>query len=284
MKNFLLAINKTKGVTSFDVVNKVKKMLPKKTKVGHLGTLDPMATGLLIVAVNKATQLFDYSLAKTKTYEAVFEFGRETDTLDDFGQTIFKDEKNITLENINSVISKFIGKIHQFPPKYSAKHVNGVRAYELARQNIDFQLDSKEIEILNITAYETGEKNKFKMLIECGSGTYIRSIGRDIAYALDTYATMTELTRTKIDQFSLENAKMVDEINLETDKINISALIGKLEAITFSEEEKRKFMNGIKKCLDKQNGMYFKLLHENELFGIGQVVDRRLYLKVNLGD
>ena len=134
----ILAINKPKNWTSFDVVNKIKHIL-KIRRVGHLGTLDPLATGVLLVTIGRATKLFDFFQEKIKTYSAKFEFGYETDSLDSDGKIVNETDIIPNLNQIKHVIGEFIGEIAQIPPKYSAKSVNGKRAYELARNNIDFE-------------------------------------------------------------------------------------------------------------------------------------------------
>ncbi|MBO5955055.1 MAG: tRNA pseudouridine(55) synthase TruB, partial [Clostridia bacterium] len=211
MKNKgIIPINKPEGWTSFDVVNKLKYKL-KPLKVGHLGTLDPMATGVLLVTIGKATKLFDLMQEKKKTYVATFEFGYLTDTLDKTGQILQKTDQIPTIDAILQVLPKFIGKISQIPPKYSAKSINGKRAYEMARQNIDFELKPKEVEIFDVKllSYVNGS---LTLEITCGSGTYIRSIGRDIASELKTLATMTHLIRTKVGSFSVDNCLDIQNI------------------------------------------------------------------------
>ena len=230
MKNKgIIPIDKPNGWTSFDVVNKIKHMV-KPLKVGHLGTLDPMATGVLLVTVGKATKLFDIMQEKQKTYVAEFEFGYVTDTLDATGEVI-KTTKNIpTEQQIKEVLNSFIGKINQIPPKYSAKSVNGVRAYNLARNNQEFELKPKIVEIYNIILLSYNS-NRLKLEISCGSGTYIRAIGRDVAEALNSLATMTELVRTKVGKFKLENCKEITNINKEnvTESTHFSQFMVKLK-------------------------------------------------------
>ena len=203
MKNKgVIAINKPSGWTSFDVVNKIKHMV-KPLKVGHLGTLDPMATGVLLVTVGKATKLFDIMQQKLKTYVAEFEFGKLTDTLDATGEVVrSEDVKTFSIDVLEKTISKFIGEIQQVPPKYSAKSINGTRAYVMARNNVDFEIPAKTVLIENIEILSY-KNNILKLQITCGSGTYIRSIGRDIAESLGTIATMTSLVRIKIDNFKV---------------------------------------------------------------------------------
>lgn len=258
----ILPINKPKDWTSFDVVNKVKHLLNIK-KVGHLGTLDPMATGLLLVTIGKATKLFDFMQEKSKTYLATFKFGLSTDTLDITGKIVATSPNIPTRNEIESVLPKFIGDIEQVPPKYSAKSINGKRAYDLARENIDFELKPKivKIESIDIVSYADGE---LTLNITCGSGTYIRSIGRDIATELNSCATMTNLVRTNIGKFSLKDSHEIDEL----DKTNIQDKILKirdcldLKVLDLDEKQTEKLLNGQVLNLNYPNGYY--LLNSKE--------------------
>ena len=189
MNSGIINVLKPAGITSTAVLNAIKKQL-RPNKIGHLGTLDPSGTGVLPVCINKATKLFDYYLKKDKCYRAVFVFGKETDTLDSDGQVINQDDKTITKQQIENILSSFVGKQLQLPPKYSAKKVAGQRAYELARQDKDFELTAKEVEIYDINVITEIAHNAFLFEIKCSSGTYIRSIARDIAKKLDTVAYM----------------------------------------------------------------------------------------------
>ena len=169
----IIPINKPINWTSFDVVNKVKHTLRQiygknSPKVGHLGTLDPMATGVLLVTVGSATKLFDLMQQKTKTYVATFEFGYETDTLDATGEITNKSTNLPNIQQIEKVLPKFIGKISQIPPKYSAKSINGARAYDLARKGVEFELKPKLVEIFDIKIINF-VKNVIKLEIICGS-------------------------------------------------------------------------------------------------------------------
>jgi len=209
--NGLVILNKPCGISSNTACRKVGKILGEK-KVGHLGTLDPMAEGVLPVALGKCTKLFDFYLKKRKTYIAEFVFGYETDTLDREGQVIFDGGRIPTKDEIEDILTKLRGKIAQIPPKYSAKKVNGKRAYDLARENVDFELKSKDIIIYKLEILEKIDAKTYKFLIECSAGTYIRSVARDLAYALQTYATMTRLQRTMCGEFSIENSYTFENI------------------------------------------------------------------------
>lgn len=206
-----LNIYKEKNVTSSAIVTGIKKKFGV-SKVGHMGTLDPMACGLLPLAVGKATRLFDYFLQKTKVYTAIFDFGYETDSLDVTGNVYSCGGRVPTTEEIEDTIKTMMGVQAQMPPKFSAKNVNGKRAYDLARAGQDFELKPKEIEIFRIDLIEQVDTNKFKFEIECSSGTYIRAIGRDIAYKLGTYATMSFLERSQMGVFDLNNSYKLSEM------------------------------------------------------------------------
>jgi len=255
MKNRgIIPINKPQNWTSFDVVNKLKYKL-KPLKVGHLGTLDPMATGVLLVTVGKATKLFDLMQEKSKTYIAEFEFGYATDTLDSTGKVLNTTKKVPSLNEIIEILPSFIGKISQIPPKYSAKSINGVRAYDLARNNVEFELKPKIVEINNIKLISYNNKI-LKLEIECGSGTYIRAIGRDIAQKLGSIATMTSLIRTKIDSYDVEDCYNINDIN-DIQKVIIPIKnVLHYPILELQENDKDKILNGQKLPISKNDGIY----------------------------
>lgn len=257
MKNKgIIAINKSENWTSFDVVNKIKHILHIR-QVGHLGTLDPMATGVLLVTVGKATKLFDLMQEKVKVYDAEFEFGYSTDTLDSTGKVIDRTTKIPTIDEIQDNLHKFIGKIEQIPPKYSAKNVNGARAYDLARSGVEFELKPKQVEIFKIELISY-YANILKLEITCGSGTYIRAIGRDIAQELNSLATMTRLVRTKVGDVSLENCQKIDEFSSENIDSYIKPIseILNLPTIEFDDIQTKKILNGQTLIIEKEDGIY----------------------------
>ncbi len=281
MNKGIIAINKPKDWTSFDVVNKVKYMV-KPNKVGHLGTLDPMATGVLLVTIGKATKLFDVMQEKQKTYLASFEFGYETDSLDATGNVI-KNTKHIpTKEKIESVIPNFIGEIDQIPPKFSAKSINGVRAYDLARRGEAFELKPKKVSVYDIKLVDF-QNTRLALEISCGSGTYIRAIGRDIAYSLNSFATMTELIRTKVGKFKVENCKEIADINKDNVYENISPLTDVLdyEVLNLDETITNKILNGQTIKIEKKDGNYF-LENKNNIVAIVKVVDNKAKMSIFL--
>jgi len=281
MNKGIIAINKPKDWTSFDVVNKIKHIV-KPNKVGHLGTLDPMATGVLLVTVGKATKLFDVMQQKEKTYLAIFEFGYETDSLDATGITQKTSNVIPTREQIEAVLPKFMGKISQIPPLFSAKSVNGVRAYDLARRGETFELKPKQVEVFDIKIIEYKDKI-LKLEIVCGSGTYIRSIGRDVAYELNSCATMTELVRTKVGKFELKDCKEINDINNENVYENMSKLDEVLdyEVLDLEKELTNKLLNGMTIKVDVKDGNYF-LNYEETIVAIVKVENFRAKMSIFL--
>lgn len=256
MKNKgIVAINKPANWTSFDVVNKIKHILYPQ-KVGHLGTLDPMATGVLLVTIGKATKLFDLMQEKTKTYVAEFEFGYETDTLDSTGKVINqKENEYIDKLNLIKAIQTQIGEIEQIPPKYSAKSINGKRAYDLARKDVEFELKSKKVSVYQIDLISF-DGIKCKLKIQCGSGTYIRAIGRDIAKELNTFATMTSLVRTNVDKFSLESCQNIQDLTVENIKIYDINEVLNYPIMHLEKLELTKILNGQVIKTEKNDGNY----------------------------
>ena len=202
----VLNLNKPPGVTSRQAVNRVQRLLPRKTKIGHAGTLDPLAQGVLVVAVGSATRLIETIQQTPKTYRAEFLLGRHSDTEDIEGQVVEIDEPVVpTAEAIRRALPKFEGTLQQRPPAYSALKVGGRRAYDLARRGEHVELASREIVVHRI-ALDRYDYPALGLTIECGSGTYIRSLGRDIAEAVGTAAVMSALERTAIGPFAVEQA------------------------------------------------------------------------------
>ena len=279
--NGFINLYKPSGMSSAYAINKIKKLLGKKVKCGHMGTLDPMASGVLPVGIGKATRLFNFLLDKDKVYTAEFTFGYETDTLDAEGK-IIKDGGYIpTINEIKGVLSSLTGIVDQIPPAYSAKNVGGTRSYVLARQGIEVELKPKQVEINSIEVETTSNKNAYKFTIKCKGGTYIRSICRDIAYALNTYATMTKLTRNKSGCFDLSNSVSAEEINSLQD---IEARLIKpedtvyFEVIELNNKKYSDLINGRFCEVNLQNGLY-KIYYDNVFIGVGEVENNNLKCK-----
>lgn len=223
MKNILL-IDKPSGWTSFDVVAKVrglyKEKTGKKVKVGHAGTLDPFATGLLIVLIGDATKEQDKFMKLNKEYEAMLELGKTSTTGDPEGEiTSGNVDFQPTIKQINEVLGPFKGEIEQIPPRFSAIKVAGERAYKLARKNIDFKLQSRKIYIEDIKIINY-QYPCLKLLIGCSSGTYIRTLGEDIGEKLGTGAYLTDLRRTKIGKYPVSGAIEISQLEGEIKKLD----------------------------------------------------------------
>ena len=208
----IVLLNKSKGISSFKAINKLKWII-KSNKVGHAGTLDPIAEGLLIVMVNNATKFSDNLMKRDKEYFVEFELGYETATYDTEGEVTekYESEINISYEKIFEVINSFTGEITQIPPMYSAIKINGEKLYELARKGIEVERQARKIKIYSIREINI-EQNKISFYAEVSSGTYIRSLVRDIGRKLGVYATMTRLVRTKIDKYSINESVSLEEI------------------------------------------------------------------------
>ena len=214
----IIVVNKTKGITSFDVIRKLKKILKTK-KIGHTGTLDPLATGVMLVCVGKATKLASDLEAKNKIYIADFDIGYATDTYDVEGKKIAENIIEVSKENLEQSIKKFIGNIKQVPPMYSAIKIDGNKLYHLARKGIEVERPKRDvtIEYINLLDFKN---NKAKIETEVSKGCYIRSLIYDIGQDLGTYATMTALQRKQVGEYSLENSynlEQIEEMTLNND-------------------------------------------------------------------
>lgn len=218
----ILLIDKEKNITSYDVIRKLKRILPKGQKIGHAGTLDPFATGLLIVLLGKATKSMDDILHYKKEYLVKAEFGYSTTTQDPTGEKIHQSNNHlpISIESIQEVINKYyIGEIEQTPPAFSAVKINGKKAYELARAGIETKIKSRKVYIYEykITEY-TWPFVSF--LIQCSSGTYVRTLINDLGEELKVFATAVDLRRNTIGENNVKDAFKSEEITEEnTDRI-----------------------------------------------------------------
>ena len=270
--NGILIINKDLGYTSRDVVNVVSKSLGTK-KVGHTGTLDPMASGVLVLCVGKALKVCELLTANEKEYIAGVTLGIETDTLDMDGNIINEEDVNIDKEKIIDVINSFVGIYNQEVPKYSAVKVNGKKLYEYARKNIPVQLPSrdveiKKIEIINDIEYKNG-KVYFKIKCTVSKGTYIRSLVRDIGNRLGCLAVMNSLTRTRQGVFSIDEAFNLDDIkNGNYNMINIIDAFPNISRIIVNNDIAFKIRNGVIMDAFFEDDIAFILDEDNEVIAI----------------
>ena len=270
-------VNKPSGLVSSTVVNKLKWLTG--VPCGHMGTLDPLASGVLPVGVGNATRLFDYFLNKEKEYIAEFTFGVDSDTLDSTGNLVYGGHVPNETE-ISSVLPTFFGDIMQVPPKYSAKNVNGRRGYDLARAGIDFELPPKKVHIygMELLGRVEGKEDAFRIKIRCGGGTYIRSLARDIAAALGTKAVMSALNRTQSGCFTLPEAVdfeilQQDPTIEELEKYLIPTQnVLPFEDLWLSEKDSQKLFNGQRVAVEKADGLY-KIYKDDSFYGVAEVKD-----------
>jgi tRNA pseudouridine55 synthase len=265
-----LNIDKDEGISSAFVVGRIKYKL--KQKCGHMGTLDPLASGVLPIGVGKSTRLFNYLLEKEKEYITDFTFGQTTDTLDR-GGNITDTTKNIpNSQKILLAIKTMTGEVLQMPPKFSAKNINGRRGYDLARQGIEFQLEPKKVIIDSIELIEQKKENIFSFKIKCGGGTYIRSICRDLAEKTNSLAYMSALRRTVSGIFKIENSiKLNDFLETEnTEEYFIqSDSLTDYKKVYLDNDKSFKLLNGIGISIGLCEGYY--RLYDSEFIGIGEV-------------
>ncbi len=278
MLNGFINIDKTAGMTSQKVISRLKGILRKQgvqfDKIGHLGTLDPDGEGVLPISLGRATRLFDYFLDKKKIYYTIFKFGVTTDTLDSSGEIIETCEFLPTKEMILDIIPSLCGKIQQIPPMYSAKCVDGQRAYQLARKGEFVELKSKEIEIYSIKFIEQLSSDSFSFEIECGGGTYIRSIARDMAKALNTVGLMHYIKRLASGDFTIASAKTLEY--LEESNVVDSILpmdMGLKQFIRYDAPawQKKLILDGVKVTLSNPPAGNFVLYVDDSLVGIATV-------------
>lgn len=242
----LLNLNKPIGMTSRDAVNRVQRII-RPVKVGHAGTLDPGAEGVLVLCLGKATRLISYVQDRPKQYFGRFELGKVSTTDDREGEITETGRlTEISREDLEGILPQFAGHIEQVPPAYSAVRVKGERAYELARKGADFELVSRTVHIerLQIADWDFPQ---FSLEIVCGSGTYIRSLGRDIGKALGSGAYMTSLVRTAIGEFTLETALDLDGLSLEVIERNLipaGEAVRHLPRAVCAEADKANILNG----------------------------------------
>lgn len=255
--NNIIVINKEKGYTSRDIVNIAQKVYKTK-KVGHTGTLDPIAEGVLIICMNKALKVAEFITSDIKEYIATLTLGFETDTLDITGKTIYTSSKKVNKEEIQKVLNDFIGKYNQEVPKYSAVKVNGKKLYEYARNNIDVKLPKKEVTIYNIELISDITDNKFKIKCLVSKGTYIRSLIRDIGRKLETYATMDSLIRTKQGEIDISMTSSIKELKENKAKTYKIDEILKLPKIKITDETiLKKVKNGSNIDVDIKDNKVF---------------------------
>ena len=282
----VILINKEKGISSFGVVAKIRKILNIK-KVGHTGTLDPEATGLLPILVGNGTKISKYLIEHDKTYIAKLKFGIKTDTADSEGEVIKKDNFKLDKKDEKlyiEIFNSFIGKMSQFPPKYSAIKVNGKKLYEYARENKDVEIKAREVEIYSIKILHINyDENEIDFEVSCSKGTYIRTLCEDIAKKLETCGYMKELKRIRVNNFKIENSISLEELEQNKDNeeflknniISIEKVFENKNRINLNERKKELFLNGVKLTNDLEDDIYL-IYSNNKFIGLGEVKEKLL--------
>lgn len=284
--NGILIINKEKGCTSHDIVYKVKKIFNEK--VGHTGTLDPLAEGVLPILIGKGTLCSKYLINHDKKYVVNLELGQKTETADLEGKIIEEKkipDKSLTQSKIEKVLKSFIGKQQQMPPIYSAIKVNGKKLYEYARKGQNVEIKPREIEIYDIKLMNIdAQKKQIQFEVFCGKGTYIRSLCEDIAEKLETVGYMESLKRIQVGDFKIEESSKIQELEenkedtkyLESKIISVEEIFKNKEKIKLDDKKMQLFLNGVKITQNQENDIY-RIYDKNEKFiGIGIVQDKLL--------
>jgi len=284
--NFL----KPPGMSSNYAVGFFKKLLQFK-KIGHAGTLDPGASGVLVVLVGKATKLSDYFMSGGKTYIGEITFGVGTDTQDAYGTVTETSTKIISTDDLNAILPKFIGEIEQTPSRFSAIKVDGKRAYDLARKGTDFKIKSRKVVIENLSLMHQTANNRFLLKVTCSKGTYIRALFEDIAKALDTCAYMSFLERTVSGGFSAEHAVTMDEATQIVEKGQIEKLVQPLEAVLLefpkaevASTDFKRITNGLSGTIigERLGKGTYSIYCKNHLIGLGQVLGNQAKISTYL--
>ena len=286
----IICVNKEKDITSFGVCAKMRGILKEK-KVGHTGTLDPMATGVLPIMIGGATRFLDYLPESDKGYRAVFVLGKTTDTLDITGTVTAENEVNASKADVESVLTQFKGRIMQTPPMYSAVSVNGKRLYDLARQGIEVEREKREVEIKSLELADCNEaENEYTIDVLCTKGTYIRTLIDDIGRVLGCGAVMTSLVRTYAMGFTLDDCKTLAQLQLLRDSgegfdsvlLPLEKALGAYDKVVVSPAQSNRFKNGgaldlvrVKKQLNADE-IYRVYSSDGDFLGLGKAVETQL--------
>lgn len=267
----IILVDKDSKTTSARVTHIVSGIT--RSKCGHAGTLDPIATGLLILGIGKATKVLSMIAALPKTYKFEVKFGEETDTLDGEGVVTRAGGPIPSQEAIEEAITRFKGSLEQVIPDYSAHKISGVRSYKLARRNVKITRQTKSVVIneFNLLGYNP-PYSSFEVV--CSSGTYVRALARDVAYHLSTYAHISSIRRVAVGQIRVESALFQDELSLESITSNlrtVDSILGFLPKICLDEETARRFRNGVEVQVNA-DAQYARVYCDNRFIGISKLV------------
>lgn len=286
----IILLDKPNNMTSFSAVNRVRRLLSVK-KAGHTGTLDPMATGVLPIALSNCTRFIDFLPVHDKAYVAEARLGITTDTLDSTGKVLTESAVNVTREQLEDTVKKYIGKIKQIPPMYSAISKDGKRLYELARQGIEIEREAREITVYSLSVISF-ENDRFAVSVECSAGTYIRSLIDDIGRELGCGAVMTSLRRTAANGFPIEDCVTLEELEKAVNENRIGEYIVPVEkcfesypAVTVTDGQAKRFSNGGELSRDRlrdnlSDGIYRVFSGDGLFLGLGELEPKSEYLKV----
>lgn len=279
----ILIVNKEKGYTSHDVVGKLRKILGMK-QIGHTGTLDPNATGVLPILIGKATKASQYLMEHDKTYIATLKLGERTNTLDGEGEVVEKqtiEESLLDKDKIDAVLQTFLGKQEQIPPMYSAIKIKGKKLYEYAKQGKEIKREPRSIEIYEIRLKKVNkEKKEIIFEVHCSKGTYIRVLCEDIAKKIGTIGYMKELERTEVTPFTIEQALSLQQIeqqkeNIKKYLISIEKIFEQKRKIQLDEKKQILFLNGTQLTFPLDNDIY-RIYFKEKFIGIGKIENHLL--------
>ncbi len=266
-----LTVDKPRGITSHDVVSRIRKLLGRKVKVGHTGTLDPLATGVLIIAVGKATRLSEYLLKRDKVYKVKGKFGLYSPTYDVDGKLSVVECQEVSKEELLSILPRFTGEVVQYPPPYSAVRVKGKRAYQLAREGKKVELPPRKVTIYSLKLLSFSYPT-FELLVHCSSGTYVRSLVHDIGKALSCSAVVEELRRVCVGNICENEAISLDTLEkngVEPFLKPPHEVLG-FPTVILSEREEKLFKNGAPIPKTLPTGLYSALSLDREFIGVGR--------------
>ncbi len=283
MKDGVLLISKEEGMTSFDVVGKIRKIYKTK-QVGHTGTLDPMATGLLTVLVGRAVKASEYLTEHDKTYVATLKLGITTDTEDISGKTLTECDSIPDAETVKEVCRSFVGEIKQIPPMYSALKKDGKKLCDLAREGIEIEREARNITVYSLACKETDKKDEYTLEVACSKGTYIRTLCADIGKALGCGGAMASLCRTSVGEFSLDRAVTLSELENMTESereallLDTESLFYEYGKVVLPDFFARLCASGceiyLKKLgMDLNIGEKIRIYDKNGFFSLGEVRD-----------
>ncbi len=277
----IVNINKPAGMTSHSVVSRVRRILEIK-RVGHTGTLDPDAEGVLPICVGKATKLSDYVMGKEKIYRAIVHLGITTNTQDMSGEVLSKTTPSISKQEFEMAISSFIGEIKQIPPMYSAIKVDGKKLYELARKGIEVERKERNVTIYAINIEDFDGKTA-TINVHCSKGTYIRTLCHDIGQKLGCGASMGKLIRTKNGRFDISDSVTLEEFEKNPEKYIVPAdeILAEYPKFALNEEQERKVLNGMTIQVSLNNGFY-RIYSSSGKFLCLSEMENKTYLKMRI--